>query len=79
MLAPVETQEPTGGRLIEFINAQGIELVFNEHIPPAMGMSYDGKIDLLKMQPIIFERLSPISQISTQNMSSSAACFRFLQ
>lgn len=37
-------------RLIDFINAQGIELEFNEHIAPAMGMSYGGKIVLLPGQ-----------------------------
>ena len=37
-------------RLIEFINAQGIELEFNERIAPAMGMSYGGKIVLLPGQ-----------------------------
>jgi antirestriction protein ArdC len=37
-------------RLIAFINAQGIELEFNEHIAPAMGMSYGGKIVLLPGQ-----------------------------
>ena len=36
--------------LIEFVNAQGIELEFNEHIAPAMGMSYGGKIVLLPGQ-----------------------------
>ena len=33
--------------MIEFINAQGIELEFNERIAPAMGMSYGGKIAVL--------------------------------
>jgi antirestriction protein ArdC len=37
-------------RLIEFVNAQGIELEFNESIAPAMGMSYGGKIVLLPGQ-----------------------------
>jgi len=37
-------------RLIEFINAQGIELEFNERIAPALGMSYGGKIVLLPGQ-----------------------------
>ena len=37
-------------RLIEFINAQGIELEFNERIAPAMGISYGGKIVLLPGQ-----------------------------
>jgi hypothetical protein len=37
-------------RLIEFINAQRIELEFNERIAPAMGMSYGGKIVLLPGQ-----------------------------
>jgi len=37
-------------RLIEFINAQGIELEFNERIAPAMGVSYGGKIVLLPGQ-----------------------------
>jgi hypothetical protein len=37
-------------RLIEFINAQGIDLEFNERIAPAMGMSYGGKIVLLPGQ-----------------------------
>jgi hypothetical protein len=31
-------------RLVSFIKAQGIELVFNEKIAPALGMSYGGKI-----------------------------------
>lgn len=37
-------------RLIEFVNAQGIELEFNERIAPAMGVSYGGKIVLLPGQ-----------------------------
>jgi antirestriction protein ArdC len=37
-------------RLIDFINAQGIELEFDERIAPAMGMSYGGKIVLLPGQ-----------------------------
>jgi hypothetical protein len=37
-------------RLIDFINAQSIELEFNESIAPAMGMSYGGKIVLLPGQ-----------------------------
>ena len=37
-------------RLIEFINAQDIELEFNERIAPAMGVSYGGKIVLLPGQ-----------------------------
>lgn len=37
-------------RLIEFVNAQGIELEFNDRIAPAMGMSYSGKIVLLPGQ-----------------------------
>jgi hypothetical protein len=37
-------------RLIEFINAQGIELEFNERIAPALGVSYGGKIVLLPGQ-----------------------------
>ena len=37
-------------RLIDFINALGIELEFNEYIAPAMGMSYGGKIVLLPGQ-----------------------------
>jgi hypothetical protein len=36
--------------LIDFINAQGIELEFNERIAPAMGVSYGGKIVLLPGQ-----------------------------
>ena len=37
-------------RLVEFINAQNIELEFNERIAPAMGVSYGGKIILLPGQ-----------------------------
>lgn len=37
-------------RLIEFVNAHGIELEFNKRIAPAMGMSYGGKIVLLPGQ-----------------------------
>lgn len=37
-------------RLIEFINAQGIELEFDERIAPALGMSYGGRIVLLPGQ-----------------------------
>jgi hypothetical protein len=37
-------------RLIDFVNAQGIELEFNERIAPAMGISYGGKIVLLPGQ-----------------------------
>ena len=35
---------------MEFVNAQGIELEFNERIAPAMGVSYGGKIVLLSGQ-----------------------------
>ncbi len=38
---------PNRDRLIEFINAQGIELEFNGTIAPAMGVSYGGRIALL--------------------------------
>ncbi len=37
-------------RLIDFIDAQNIELEFNERIAPAMGVSYGGKIVLLPGQ-----------------------------
>ncbi len=37
-------------RLIDFITTQRIELEFNEHIAPAMGVSYGGKIVLLPGQ-----------------------------
>jgi len=37
-------------RLVSFINAQGIELVFTEKIAPALGISYGGKIAILPGQ-----------------------------
>jgi hypothetical protein len=37
-------------RLVSFIKAQGIELVFTEKIAPALGMSYGGKIAILPDQ-----------------------------
>ena len=37
-------------RLVSFIKAQGIELVFTEKIAPALGMSYGGKIAILPGQ-----------------------------
>jgi hypothetical protein len=37
-------------RLVDFVNAQGIALEFNERIAPAMGVSYGGKIVLLPGQ-----------------------------
>jgi hypothetical protein len=37
-------------RLVSFIEAQGIELVFTEKITPALGMSYGGKIAILPGQ-----------------------------
>jgi len=37
-------------RLVSFIEAQGIELVFTEKIAPALGMSYGGKIAILPGQ-----------------------------
>jgi hypothetical protein len=37
-------------RLIEFVNGQGIELVFTERIAPALGMSYGGRIAILPGQ-----------------------------
>jgi len=37
-------------RLVYFINAQGIELVFTEKISPALGVSYGGKIAILPGQ-----------------------------
>jgi hypothetical protein len=39
-------------RLIEFVQAQGVELNYSERIAPAKGLSYGGKITLLSgMQP----------------------------
>jgi antirestriction protein ArdC len=37
-------------RLITFLNAQGIQLEFNERIAPALGVSYGGRIALLPGQ-----------------------------
>jgi antirestriction protein ArdC len=37
-------------RLVSFVNAQGIELVFTEKIAPALGVSYGGRIALLPGQ-----------------------------
>ena len=37
-------------RLVSFIGAQGIELVFTEKIAPALGMSYGGRIAILPGQ-----------------------------
>ena len=37
-------------RLVSFIKAQGIELVFTEKIAPALGMSYGGRIAILPGQ-----------------------------
>ena len=37
-------------RLIAFVERQGIELVFTEHIAPALGMSYGGRIAILPGQ-----------------------------
>jgi antirestriction protein ArdC len=37
-------------RLVEFVNAQGIALEYNERVAPAMGVSYGGKIVLLPGQ-----------------------------
>jgi antirestriction protein ArdC len=37
-------------RLISFINAQGVELVFTEKIAPALGISYGGRIAILPGQ-----------------------------
>jgi len=37
-------------RLVSFINAQGIELVFTEKIAPALGVSYGGRIAILPGQ-----------------------------
>jgi antirestriction protein ArdC len=37
-------------RLVSFIEAQGIELVFTEKIAPALGMSYGGRIAILPGQ-----------------------------
>jgi hypothetical protein len=37
-------------RLVSFINAQGIELVFTEKIAPALGISYGGRIAILPGQ-----------------------------
>jgi hypothetical protein len=37
-------------RLLAFIEAQGIELVFTENIAPALGMSYGGRIAILPGQ-----------------------------
>jgi hypothetical protein len=37
-------------RLLAFIEKQGIELVFNERIAPALGMSYGGRIAILPGQ-----------------------------
>ena len=37
-------------RIVSFINAQGIELVFTEKIAPALGVSYGGRIAILPGQ-----------------------------
>ncbi len=37
-------------RLLEFIERQGIELVFTENIAPALGVSYGGRIAILPGQ-----------------------------
>jgi len=37
-------------RILAFINAQGIELVFTENIAPALGISYGGRIAILPGQ-----------------------------
>jgi len=50
-----EMQGEVGGyreRLTEFVQAQGVELKYSEHIAPAKGLSHGGKITLLTgMQP----------------------------
>lgn len=38
-------------RLAAFLKSQGIQLVYNEKIAPALGMSYGGRIALLPGQP----------------------------
>jgi hypothetical protein len=38
-------------RLVSFIKAQGITLVYNEKIAPALGMSYGGRIAIQPGQP----------------------------
>jgi hypothetical protein len=38
-------------RLVSFINAQGIELVFTEKIAPALGMSYGGGLPFSPASP----------------------------
>jgi hypothetical protein len=39
-------------RLVKFVEAQGVTLNYSEHIAPAKGLSYGGKITLLSgMQP----------------------------
>jgi hypothetical protein len=51
-----ELREVTGDpgenidRLAAFLNAQGIQLVYNEKIAPALGMSYGGRIAILPGQ-----------------------------
>ncbi len=51
-------------RLIDFITAQGIVLEFNEHIAPAMGMSYGGKIVLLPGQSKAQEFATLVHELS---------------
>ncbi len=58
-------------RLIEFMNAQGIELEFNERIAPAMGMSYGGKIVLLPGQSKAEEFSTLVHELSHEILHKS--------
>jgi len=51
-------------RLVDFVNAQGIELEFNEGIAPALGVSYGGKIALLPGQSAPEEFLTLVHELS---------------
>jgi hypothetical protein len=51
-------------RLVDFVNAQGIELEFNESIAPALGVSYGGKIALLPGQSAPEEFLTLVHELS---------------
>jgi hypothetical protein len=65
-------------RLVSFIEAQGIELVFTEKIAPALGMSYGGRIAIMPGQSEA-EEFSTLVHELAHEMLHKAECHRQLK
>jgi antirestriction protein ArdC len=60
------------GRLVSFIEAQGIELAFTEKIAPALGMSYGGKIAILPGQSEAEEFSTLVHELAHEMLHKAA-------